>query len=176
MPQNATTSISHLGRGRHRTVVRVGRTPLASSVVISGRTANRAVPQLAIEALQVLEAIQQRVAVGGIAARLELPEPDEPCRARFDRFSEQMLQFALKPGRNPLGDAGFEPAFGVDQRVGAQPLDRGRGRQDRSCLPGGIDESACQVLVRPRQRRHVVAEPVAVITRRAALSLDVCEA
>jgi hypothetical protein len=41
--------------------------------------------------------------------------------------------------QQPLGDAGFDPAFGVDQRVGAQPLDRRRGRQDRSRPPADID-------------------------------------
>ena len=64
--------------------------------------------------------------------RLELPEPDEPRHAGVDRFVEQMLQFTPKPGRNPLGNAGFDPAFRVDQRVGAKPLDRRRGRQDRT--------------------------------------------
>ena len=120
-----------------------------------------------IEAPQVLQAVQQPVGVGGIAARLELPEPDEPRHAGVDRFVEQMLQFAPKPGRNPLGDAGFDLAFGVDQRVGADPLDCRRGRQDRSRAPAGTDEPARQVLVRPRQRR-LFAEPVAELTRRAA--------
>ena len=45
-----------------------------------------------------------RFGVGGIAARLELPQPDEPR-------------------------AGFDPAFRVDQRVGADPLGRRRGPQ-----------------------------------------------
>ena len=120
-----------------------------------------------IEALQVIEAVQQPVGVSGIAARLELPEPDEPRHAGGKCFVEQMFQCAPKPGRNPLGDAGFDPAFGIDQRVGAQPLDRRRDRQDRSCLPAGIDEPARQVLVRPRQRR-LFAEPVVELTRRGA--------
>ena len=34
-----------------------------------------------IEALEVLEAVQQPICVGGIAAQLELPEPDEPRHA-----------------------------------------------------------------------------------------------
>ena len=78
-----------------------------------------------------------------------------------------MLEFALKPGRNPLGDAGLDLAFGVDQRVGAKPLDRRRGRQDRSRATAGIDEPAHQVLVRPRPLRFF-AEPVAELTRRTA--------
>ena len=61
-----------------------------------------------IEALQVIEAVQQPVGVSGIAARLELPEPDEPRHAGGKCFVEQMFQCAPKPGRNPLGDAGFE--------------------------------------------------------------------
>ena len=115
----------------------------------------------------MFEAVQQPVGVGGIAARLELPEPDEPRHAGVDRFVEQMLQFAPKPGRNPLGDADFDLAFGVDHRVGAKSLDCRRGRQDRSRAPAGIDEPARQVLVRPRQRR-LFAEPVAELTRCAA--------
>ena len=60
---------------------------------------------------------------------------------------------------------GFDPAFGVDQRVGAKPLNRRRGRQDRARLPAGIDEPARQILVRPRQR-SLFAEPVVELTRR----------
>ena len=33
-----------------------------------------------------------------------------------------MLKSPAKSGRNAFGDAGFDPAFGVDQRVGAKPL------------------------------------------------------
>ena len=52
-----------------------------------------------IEVPQVLEAVQQPVGGGGVAARLELPEPDEPRHPGVDRFVEQMLEFAPKPGR-----------------------------------------------------------------------------
>lgn len=55
-----------------------------------------------IEAPEVLEAIQQPVGVCGIAARLELPEPDEPRHAGVGRLFEQMLEVAPKPGR-PAG-------------------------------------------------------------------------
>ena len=51
-----------------------------------------------------------------------------------------MLEVAPKPGRNPLGDAGFDPAFRGDQRVGAEPLDRRRRRQDGSRVTAGLDE------------------------------------
>ena len=54
-----------------------------------------------------------------------------------------------------------------DQRVGAQLLDRRRGRQDRSRAPPGVAEPAHQVLVQPRQRR-LFADPGAELTRRAA--------
>ena len=92
------------------------------------------------EAPEVLEAVQQPVGVGGIVARLELPEPDEPRHAGVDRLFEQMLEVAPKPGRHPLGDAGFDPAFRGDQRVGAEPLDRRRRRQDGSRVTAGLDE------------------------------------
>ena len=120
-----------------------------------------------IEAPQMLEAVQQPVGGGGISARLELPEPDEPRHASVDRFVEQMLKVVPKRRRHPLGDAGFDPAFRVDQRVGAKPLDRRRGRQDGSRAPAGIDEPAHQILVRLRSLCFF-AEPVAEFTRRAA--------
>ena len=41
-----------------------------------------------IEAPEVLEAVQQPVGVCGIAARLELPEPDEPRHAGVGRLFE----------------------------------------------------------------------------------------
>ena len=41
-----------------------------------------------IEAPEVLAAVQQPVGVGRIAARLELPEPDEPRHASVDRLFE----------------------------------------------------------------------------------------
>ena len=115
----------------------------------------------------MLEAVQQPVGVGGIVARLELPEPDEPRHAGVDRLFEQMLKVAPKPGRNPLGDAGFDPAFRVDQRVGADPLDRRRRRQDGSRVTAGLDKPAHQVLVRLRPWRFF-AEPVPELMRRAA--------
>ena len=128
-----------------------------------------------IEALQVLQAVQQPVGVGGIGSRLELPEPHEPRHVGVvDRLAEQILKSPAKSGRNAFGDAGFDPAFGVDQRVGAKPLNRRRGRQDRSRLPAGFDEPARQVLVRPRQRR-LFAEPVAVLTRRVIEATGVLE-
>jgi len=52
-----------------------------------------------IEALEVVEAVKQPVGVGRIAARLELPEPDEPRHAGVGRL-EQMLEAAPKPGRD----------------------------------------------------------------------------
>ena len=59
----------------------------------------------------------------------------------------QIVEFAAKPGRNPLGDAGFDPAFHFDQRVGAEPPDHRRGRQDCSHTTACIDEPAHQILV-----------------------------
>lgn len=53
-----------------------------------------------IEAPNVLEAVQQPVGVGGIAARLELPEPDEPRHVGVGRLFEQMLEVSPEPGRN----------------------------------------------------------------------------
>ena len=120
-----------------------------------------------IETPEVLEAVQQPLGVGGIAARLELPEPDEPRHAGVGRLFMQMLEVAPKPGRDPLGDARFDPALRINQRVGAEPLDRRRGRQDGSRVTAGLDEPAHQALVRLRLLRFF-AEPVSELTRRAA--------
>ena len=85
----------------------------------------------------------------GFAIRsAELPEPHEPCHAGVGRLFEQMLEVAPKPGRDPLGDARFDPALRIHQCVGTEPLDRRRGRQDRSRVTAGLDEPAHQVLVR----------------------------
>ena len=115
----------------------------------------------------MLEAVQQPVGVGGVAARLELPEPNEPRHAGVGRLFEQMLEVAPKPGRDPLGDARFDPALCGHQRVGAEPLDRRRGRQDGSRASAGLDEPAHQVLVRLRLFRFF-ADPLDELTRRAA--------
>ena len=104
------------------------------------------------EAPQVLEAVQQPVGGSRVAARLELPQPDEPRHAGVDRLLEQMLEVAPQPGRHPLGDAGLDPAFRVDERVGAEPLDRRRGRQDGPRATASLDEPPDQVLVRLRLR------------------------
>ena len=119
------------------------------------------------EAPEVLEAVQQPVGVGRIAPRLELPEPHEPRHAGVDRLFEQLLEVAPQPGRHPLGDAGLDAAFRVDERVGAEPLDRRRGRQDGPRAPAGLDEPPDQVLVRLRLRCFF-AEPRDERTRRAA--------
>ena len=119
-----------------------------------------------IEAPEVLAAVQQPVGVGRIAARLELPEPDEPRHAGVDRLFEQMLKVAPKPGRDPLGDAGFDLAFRVDQRVGAEPLDRRRGRQDGSRAMTGLDEPAHQILVRLRPSRLSAVQKVREVKHR----------
>ena len=80
---------------------------------------------------------------------------------------EQMLEVAPKPGRDPLGDARFGPALRLDQRVGAEPFDCRRGRQDDSRASAGVDEPADQALGRPRLLGFF-AEPVSELARRAA--------
>ncbi len=82
------------------------------------------------------------------------------------RSSREVLEVASKPGRNPFGDAHFDPAFRVDRRVGG-PLGRRRGRQDGSRAATGLDEPAHQVVVRLLPLRFF-AEPVSDLTRRTA--------
>ena len=52
--------------------------------------------------------------------------PGSNCRSQTNRVTPA----SPKPGRHAIGDAGLDPAFRVDERIGAEPLDRRRGRQD----------------------------------------------
>ena len=103
-----------------------------------------------IEAPDVLEAVQQPVGVGGgIVARLELPEPDEPRHAAAGRLFEQMLEVAPKPGQDPLGDARLDPALGSWPATGGRPALEVGGRRGRSGADLAAVLSACH---QPRRR------------------------
>ena len=67
----------------------------------------------------------------------ELPQPDEPRHA--GRRSQGGTRSAMRASTRRSR---------VDQRVGADPLGRRRGRQDGSRVTAGLDEPAHQVLVR----------------------------
>ena len=82
-----------------------------------------------------------------------------------------MLEVSAEPGRDPLGDARFDPALRVHQRVGAERLDRRRGREDGSRVTAGLDEPVHQVLVRLRLFRFV-AEPLRRAQRAAPPEKD----
>ena len=108
-------------------------------------------------------------ATPGPSARLrQLPEPDEPRHAGVGRLFEQMLEVAPKPGRDPLGDARLDPALRLDQRVGAEPFDRRRGRQDgfacvgrrrRTCGPGPRSTAPVPLLRGAGLRAHAPHRP-----------------
>ena len=86
----------------------------------------------------------------------------------IDQLGTRLFQGAPKLGRNPLGDAGFDPPFGVDQRGGARAaLPASWSAGSSACAPADIDEPAHQVLVRARQRRLFV-QPVAELKSRVA--------
>ena len=120
-----------------------------------------------IEAPQVLQAVEQPVGIGGVAARFELPDPHEPRHAVIDRFVEQILKITAKSGWKPIGDADFDPAFRFDESIGAKPLDCRRRWQDHPCTSALLNESAHESLVRLRPLR-LFAEPVANLARRTA--------
>ena len=100
--------------------------------------------------------------------------PGSNCLSQTNRVtpasavsSSRCSRSRRKRGRDPLGDARFDPALRVHQRVGAEPFDRRRGRQDGLRVAAGLDEPAHQALVRLRLFRFV-AEPLDELTRRAA--------
>ena len=87
------------------------------------------------------------------AGAREFPGPRYDCGRGRDPVRRGLVEEAfrnIESGRDPLGDARFDPALRVHQRVGAEPLDRRRGRQDGSRVTAGLDEPAHQVLVRLR--------------------------
>ena len=69
-----------------------------------------------MEAPDVLEAVRQPVGGRGIAARLQLPEPNQKTRhaviGRLFDF-ERILEVAPKSGRGPFGNARFDAALRV---------------------------------------------------------------
>ena len=81
-----------------------------------------------------LNAVRRRTALQRESAHWSVPPYTARRRKRDPRRTAAELrdQRRSPAGRDPLGDAGFDPAFGVDQRVGAEPLDRRCGRQDGS--------------------------------------------
>ena len=111
-------------------------------------------PQAAVEPRPV-------VAVAGSVVVVEVDLVDA------GRLFEQTLEVAPQPRRHPLRDAGLDSAFRVDERIGAEPLDRRCGRQDGPRAPAGLDEPPDQGLVR-LGLRCFFAEPLDELTRRAA--------
>ncbi len=86
-------------------------------------------------------AVQQPVGVSGIAARLELPEPDERRHAGGDRFVAQVLQFTPESGHKPLGGCGASiwrsasTGASVQRLGGARPQPQGAVRSVPSSSP-----------------------------------------
>ena len=103
-----------------------------------------------VEALQVLETVEQTAGGGGVAPRLELPQPDETRRAVGHCLRQQPAQSRSGRGVEAARDSLLDPSLGGDQRGSAQPLDRCRRRQHGQCSPAFTDEPPRQVLVRAR--------------------------
>ena len=109
-----------------------------------GNTAEETIGEM--EAPQVLQAVQQPVGIGAVAARFELPDPHEPRHAVIDRFVEQILKSQRSPGGSrdqrtcardrrstvpapPLRRAGREPRAPRDpRRIGTRTT--GAARRD----------------------------------------------
>ena len=105
-----------------------------------------------IEAPEVLEAVQQPVGVGGIAARLELPEPDEPRHAGVGRLFEQMHLSSPpngRPWRSRLVRA-VQAGTGTTSRwSGAEEVDELVQRHAVGILPDQEGEKARAAALKP---------------------------
>ena len=78
-----------------------------------------------------------------------------------------MLEVAPKPGRDPLGDARFDPALRVDQRVRRRAARSSSWPAGWFACVGRPRRPAHQVLVRLRLFRFL-SDPLDELTRRAA--------
>ena len=90
--------------------------------------------------------VQQAVGGGRVRVRLELPQPDEARQATVHRLLQHRQKPLPQHSLHAVGDAGLDPAFGLDQRVGAEPLDGGDRGQDRSG-PAALGDEALRKLV-----------------------------
>ena len=117
------------------------------------------------EAPEVLEAVQQPVDVGRIAARLELPEPHEPRHAGVDRLLEQMLEVAPQPGRHPARRCGLRSGAPRRRaRPAGWPACAGRPR--RTSGPGPRSTAPAVLLRGAARRAHAPRRPRRTGSRR----------
>ena len=107
-------------------------------------------PLADIEALQVLETVEQTSGGRGVAPRLELAQPDETRRAVGHCLGQQPVQSRSGRGVEATRNSLLDSSLGADQRVRAQPLDRCRRRQHGQCSPAFTHQPPRQVLVRAR--------------------------
>ena len=115
---------------------------------------------------EVLEAVRQAVGVGRVTARLELPEPTNRATPASPVSSSRCSRSPRKQGGTCSAMRASIP-FRVDERIGVEPLDRRRGRQDGPLATQASPDLRTQVLVRLRLRCFVAA-PLDELTRGAA--------
>ncbi len=81
------------------------------------------------------EAVQQPVGVSGIAARLELPEPDERRHAGVDRFVNRCSSARRSAGGTPLGGCGASIWRSASTGASVQRLGGARPQPQRRIPP-----------------------------------------
>ena len=81
------------------------------------------------------EAVQQPVGVSGIAARLELPEPDERRHAGVDRFVSRCSSSRRSAGGTPLGGCGASIWRSASTGASVQRLGGARPQPQRRIPP-----------------------------------------
>ena len=81
------------------------------------------------------EAVQQPVGVSGIAARLELPEPDERRHAGVDRFVSRCSSSRRSAGGTPLGGCGASIWHSASTGASVQRLGGARPQPQRRIPP-----------------------------------------
>ena len=101
-----------------------------------------------LEALQVIQPIQQPTRPGRVAPDLELAQPDEPGQPIVDHVLQQGIESPAEIAAQTVCDPRLDPALGDDEGVGTKPFDRGDGRQDRPGPATLLDETAGDILVR----------------------------
>ena len=72
-----------------------------------------------VEALQVLETVEQTAGRRGVAPRLEPAQPDETRRAVGHCLQQQLVQSRSSRGVEAARDSLLDPSLGGDQRVSA---------------------------------------------------------
>lgn len=97
---------------------------------------------------QELKPVEQSVCRGGIVARLDPAQPDEAADCPRQHFGRQPVEPGAGDKIKARCDALLDAAFGRDERIRAQALDRRDRRQDGHGIAAAGDEAPGEIVVR----------------------------